>query len=701
MPTPADIPRVPTAEIVIDGDISEAAWAQAAVFSGFKVYRPKPDTDPASDTVVRVLSDDQTLYISFQADDSEPDKIRAGMGRRDTRRGDDYVGLVLDPLGTGERGAVFIVNPLGIQMDGTHVRGQDQELIPWRGSFSAWDARWRSAGRPNQQGYAVEIAIPWRNLRHPANVDELGLLFFRHVSRSAERSAWPQLDSKATGVLPQLAALGGPGSLPEGSGLSLIPEFTYGLTPQGPEQGRLGLGGMSPGLTIQAAPTPGLQLLGTLNPDFSQVESDSAQIDINQRYSLKLKEKRPFFLEGQEWFTHPVRNLIYTRTMVTPLYGARTTAESGPWAVGAMHLWDRTPSASINEGGGWTESQLQGHDALQSVARARRSIGEDSMVGAIYSDRTILDTDLSHRLAGLDGRIPIGGGITAEGAALVSDTTGLDATTRSAPAAVMGLERRSKHTKFDTRMHYFSPGFRSENGYLPQSDRVGFDGELELLAFPSMPLIPRIFCSPIDLSTDWHQDGRLRELELRPKLGTWFSNGAMIMAMGEHTEELYEDTYLESNRGEVFMVSRWTGWLTSFTEFSTGQAPLYDPDEPAVGWADRGGVRLIVQPTPRLIFSPHVYWEQFDLSGEEVYSGWVGRLKLEAFATPSLWGRMIYDRSTFTDTHTWESLVALEKEPGKAIYLGGSLVQQGPEAEEPSTEAEWQIFTKLSWVFGS
>jgi hypothetical protein len=62
---------------------------------------------------------------------------------------------------------------------------------------------------------------------------------------------------------------------------------------------------------------------------------------------------------------------------------------------------------------------------------------------------------------------------------------------------------------------------------------------------------------------------------------------------------------------------------------------------------------------------------------------------------------VIYDRSTFTDTHTWESLFALEKEPGKAIYLGGSWVQQGPEAEEPSTEAEWQIFTKLSWVFGS
>ena len=128
MPLAIDIPKVPQAEIVIDGRIDESDWDGAALISGFVSYRPSPDKPPRADTQVRILSDDQTLYVSFVAHDPEPEAVRAGMGRRDTRRDDDYVGMVLDPLGTGERGAVFIVNPLGIQMDGTHVRGRDKEL---------------------------------------------------------------------------------------------------------------------------------------------------------------------------------------------------------------------------------------------------------------------------------------------------------------------------------------------------------------------------------------------------------------------------------------------------------------------------------------------------------------------------------------------------------------------------------------------
>jgi hypothetical protein len=230
---------------------------------------------------------------------------------------------------------------------------------------------------------------------------------------------------------------------------------------------------------------------------------------------------------------------------------------------------------------------------------------------------------------------------------------------------------------------------------------IGLEGEIELLAYPRSKHFPRVFGSPIDIRADWHQDGQLRELTLRPKAGTWFSNGAMLMFMGKRTGELYEGEFLEASRGQVFLVSRWNSWLTSFTDFSTGEAPLYDPSNPAIGWADRGGVRLIVQPTPPLIISPHLYWEQFQLNGDEVYSGWVGRLKVQAFATPRLWGRVILDRSTFTDRNTIETLFALEMEPGKAVYLGGSMAADGPDAPEPSGDTQWQIFTKLSWVFGA
>ena len=611
--------------------------------------------------------------------------------------------MVLDPLGTGERAAVFIVNPLGIQMDGTHVRGRDKELIPWRGSFSAWDARWQSAGRRTADGYTVELAIPWTNIRHPAQVDQVGAMFFRHVPRTAERSAWPRLDPGASGVLPQLAKLNGPGELPKGKGISVIPEVTYGRTQDGADTSRLGPAGISPGLTVQAALTPSLQVLGTLNPDFSQVESDRAQIDVNKRYSLQLKEKRPFFLEGQEWFSHPIDDLIYTRTMVTPLYGARATGEGDAWTVAGMHVWDRMPSPSINEGGGWTEEDLEGKSAMATIARARRSIGSDAMVGALYSDRTIMNSDLGHRLGGLDARAPLGAGVIGEGAVMVSDTTtssGGDAL-RSAPAAIVGASSSRRHIQIDGEAHYYSPGFRSENGYVPWSDSVGVSGEIEVFAFPKWELLPRMFSSPIDGQVAWHTDGRLREVSLEPKAVTWFSNGALLMFEFEHTGELYEGTWLSADRGGAFLMSRWTSWIATYTDFSTGQAALYDSDDPRVGWSNRAGFRIQLQPSPRISLSPQVRWERFDLPDETVYDGWVGRLKLEAFATPRLWARILLDRSTFDNQSSVESLLAYEREPGKALYLGGSLAREVDDQGNTQTPTDWQIFTKMSWVFGS
>ena len=701
MPIAIDIPRVPAAEIVIDGAIAEADWAQAAQITGFTVYRPKPDTAPAADTVVHIMSDEHTLYVSFEARDLEPGKVRAGMGRRDSREGDDYVGMVLDPLGTGERAAVFIVNPLGIQMDGTHIRGEDRELVPWRGSFTSWDARWLSAGRRTEQGYTVELAIPWASLRHPKQVDQVGAVFFRHVSRTAERSAWPRMDPDAPGVLPQLASLGGPGALPRARGVDLIPEITFGRTQDGAASSRLGVDGISPGLTVQASPSADLQLLGTLNPDFSQVESDQDQIDVNQRYSLQYREKRPFFLEGQEWFSHPLDDLIYTRTMVTPLYGARATGELDTWTLAAMHVWDRQPSASINEGGGWTEADLEGRAALSSVARVRRAVGEDGMIGAVYSDRTIVGTDMAHRLGGIDGRVPVGGGVVAEGALLVSDTTGLGDALRAAPAAVLSAESSSRHLTIEADGHYLSPGFRSENGYLPWSDSMGVSGELEILAYPKWTLLPRVFTSPIQGDLGWHLDGALRNLRWDPTLGTWFSNGALLLTQFEHQGELYADTWLEYDRGSLFAVSRWNNWLTTFMDGSTGEAALYDPADPVIGWSNRAGLRVLIQPLPHLIIGPQISWEQFLLGDQEVYSGWVGRLKVEAFATPQLWARVLVDRTTFEDRDSLEALVAYERAPGKAVYLGGSFAQQGSGGAVDTPAPEWQIFTKLSWVFGS
>ncbi len=704
MPFAVDIPRVPEATIVIDGKIDEQSWEQAATIDGFTVYLPAPGVDPIGDTTVRILSDDQTLYVSFQATDPEPDQVRGGLGRRDSRREDDYVGLLLDPNGDGERAALFIVNPQGIQLDGNLVRGTDRTIVPWRGSWSSWDARWSSQGQRNTDGYAVEMAIPWTNIRHPKDVEKVGAIFFRRNARIGEMSSWPMLDTDQPGVLVQTAKLGGPGELPSGSGFTVIPEMTYNTTDQGPPDDRLNAVGLGPGITLQYDPGSSSQLLATVNPDFSQVESDQSKISINQRYSLQYEEKRPFFLEGQEWFSHPVEDLIYTRTMVTPLYGVRATTENDGWAVAALHVWDRRPSASISEGGGWTSEQIEDASALETVGRIRRTIGKDGMVGLIYSDRSIVGQPMHHRLFGIDGRATIGDAVTSDAGVLISDTTAVTEDQRAAPAAVSNTRFRSRHMTFNASGHYFSPGFRSENGFLPEANSMGLEHKTEFLAYPKWKTIPRIFFYPANAGAAWHTDGEMRKVLVEPGFGSWFSNGAFFMIEGNHIGELYEEQWLVYDRLEGFTAASWTKWLRTRFGMATGQAPLYDPANPQIGWSTRIRGDIAIQPVPALIFSPVLTWERFLLNGQQQYDGWVGRFKIETFFTPQWWARLILDRSTFDEMRSIEALFAHEREPGKAIYLGGQ-IQRGGLNEvgepDPTLGPNWQIFTKVSWVFGS
>jgi hypothetical protein len=305
------------------------------------------------------------------------------VGRRDTRFADDFVGLYLDPFGEGQRAWFFAVNSLGVQMDGIRLEASGNDDI-------TWDGLWYSQGRRTPEGYEVEIAIPWWTMRHPADCDTLGLMVFRSIPRVGEKSAWPLLDPEIQGVLVQEALIGGPGALPSSAGLDVVGELAFGWTDQGPAESRLGWMGFFPGVTLRYAPTPTTSLGATINPDFSQVESDGAVIDVNRRYALYYDEKRPFFQEGSEWYDHPFGELVYTRSMVTPLVGARGTTERGDWALAGVTVLDSAPSPSVSEGGGWTEQDLDGRYASETAVRARGQLGDDGHIGLVATDRTIV-----------------------------------------------------------------------------------------------------------------------------------------------------------------------------------------------------------------------------------------------------------------------------------------------------------------------
>ncbi|MFH1468313.1 MAG: carbohydrate binding family 9 domain-containing protein [Pseudomonadota bacterium] len=166
MPLLADVqlPCVEQAAIVVDALAEEPAWAEATTVRGFTTFTPGTGQPATGDTAVHLLADAEHLYLFFEAEDPEPGKLRASLGRRDTRWNDDFVGVYLDPAGEAQRAYLFGVTARGALMDGMRV-GENEDL--------SWDGIWQAEARRTDTGWAAEIAIPWRILRHPADCDRL------------------------------------------------------------------------------------------------------------------------------------------------------------------------------------------------------------------------------------------------------------------------------------------------------------------------------------------------------------------------------------------------------------------------------------------------------------------------------------------------------------------------------------------------
>ncbi len=682
-----EIPYVEQASIDVDARADEEAWSEAVPLGDYVTFQPRADEEPLSQTETRLLADRDFLYCHFVAHDPEPAKVRAGIGRRDSRFGDDFVGIYVDPAGTAQRAYLFAVNPLGILMDGVRVAGTTQ------GDDVSWDAGFRAAGRRTDQGYEVELAIPWRAIRHPRELDKVGIMAFRHIARAGERSSWPAMDPNTQGLLVQEALLDGPSELPTNYGLDLIPELSFGWTDEGPANHRLGASGVFPGLTIRAQPGPSATVLGTFNPDFSQVESDATQIDVNQRYALYLQEKRPFFLDGSEWFRHPLGDLVYTRSMRVPLGGARATVESNRLAAAGLYVLDALPGPSVSEGGGWTERQLEGETASAAVLRARASLAGDGQVGLLLSDKSILGTPMANRVGGADVRVRLTDGLTANASAMGSWTGLASGRSISGPAGSLRLAWSAKHPFAGTWANAISPGFRAENGYVTAVDRIGGGSWAGLNINPPSKAVPKISLTPFSVWYAARTSGQLRDLGMEPNLRIQLGNGASVEAGSVVAGEAYEDEWLSKARAWGWVGGPWTSWLWVGAGASTGSAPLYDELDPREGRQHTANADLTFQPVPALSLGGSARWERFEEGGEALYEGWVGRAKAEVFLSRSVWGRLVVDGSTFEASRGADLLLAWEHRPGSALYAGAQLGQT-------DDELSWGVLGKASWALG-
>ncbi|HYR27884.1 MAG TPA: DUF5916 domain-containing protein [Thermoanaerobaculia bacterium] len=458
--------------IKIDGVLDEAVWKSAAPMEFDAETQPANNIVPPARTVGFMTYDRKNLYLAFIAYDPNPADIRAHLSDRDGAFSDDFVGVVLDTFNDNRRAFEFFVNPLGVQMDLI----QDDTN---RNEDSSWDAIWSSAGRVTAEGYIVEIAIPFTSIRFPKTDAEQtwGVDMVRIYPRSARHRLGLQgQDRNRNCYLCQSSRVTGFRGITPGRDIELDPTITAQHTSSREDfpAGGLSSGGadVDAGLTARWGITPNLTLNAAINPDFSQIEADSVQLDINTQFALFFNEKRPFFLEGSDFFEGPLQ-VVYTRTVADPRFGLKTTGRIGGSTVGVFVAEDEITNLIVPGSEGSSVTTIPGSNR-SSAFRYRYNVGETSSVGAMLTTR---DGDgYNNRVFGFDGnfRVTAKDTITAQLLGSQGQYPLSLSTEFEQPRETEGIAGRinyrhnSKHWFWGGTYEDIGTEFRADSGFIPQ-----------------------------------------------------------------------------------------------------------------------------------------------------------------------------------------------------------------------------------------
>jgi hypothetical protein len=465
-------------DIVIDGALTEAAW-ETAMRVPLPFETAPGDNAPARvPTTCLVTFGTKALYFGCRADDPRPGDIRAYIGDRDNIDGQDRISLTIDPFNDARRAFEFSVNALGVQGDGTYDQQADATDL-------SWDAIWQSSGRLAATGYVTEAAIPLSSIRFPSTegAGTWRFFFLRELPRSERievRSM--QRDRDNSCLLCQANLMRSIKGLVPPSAVELVPTFAAARNQHAAGEGaRLATDPVKAdlGLDVRWGLTSDVSLNATVNPDFSQVEADQIQLDANARFALFFPEKRPFFLEGADFF-NTLMPVVFTRTIVEPSFGSKITGKAGANAIGLMVARDEI-NRVIVPGNQDSGSATFDGGVTTVAARYRRDIGGSSTVGVLYAGRE--GQAYANRIIGADAFLRLAKPLNLRVQLLRSSSNYPVAfAAASAERERLGGTAFQADLRYDTSKYFFlfsarslDRDFRADAGYVPQVDVSGIN----------------------------------------------------------------------------------------------------------------------------------------------------------------------------------------------------------------------------------
>lgn len=543
--------------ITVDGVMDEAHWQNATRIP--LIYQDEPNEKgiPPVKTDAYMYEDGSNLYVAFVAHDPDPSQITSSLRDRDTLWQDDVVILVIDTFNDERSAYEFYVNPLGAQGD-TRMSDTDG----WQ-SDTSWDAIWDSAGQITDQGYVVEMRIPFKALRFPENKNELTWGF--SVMRNYQRDVLYQLsnmgfDRNVKCSLCQFDKLVGFSDIESSKNIQLTPTLTTLRNDNKSElPGNWDNGDIDTevGLDLRWGLTKDAVLNATINPDFSQVETDSLELDVNTTFSIYYAEKRPFFLDGASYFKSSLFELLYTRTIAEPTLGAKLTGKTGDHSYALMLADDDNTNILLpsNQGSGFANLNEKTNTA---AGRYQYDLGQQGTIGISSTHRE--SDDYHNTVLSVDGSYWFNQSDTLLYQVSSADTRNSEyliqyfnlSETQSDEAYALDFTRDKRDYKLFASYENIGQDYRTDLGYQEKVDyeKVVFGGgqtwyrdEMDLLTSWSYEA---------DWDKTWAQNGDLLEEEYEGFLSFKGQKQSIFEIGLVHRNENYNGNFYNQNIGYIY-----------------------------------------------------------------------------------------------------------------------------------------------------
>jgi hypothetical protein len=579
------IPRLPKSP-TIDGFFTEGEWTGAAYVNKLTQEKPVDGAPATEDTDFWLAYDSNYLYVAAHAHYKDRSLMRVNRAQRDRHSKDDRVSIYLDTFLDQQRSYKFTVNGFGVQGDAITRAFSGQE-------DASWDALYSSSGHVVEDGWIVEVAIPFKSIRYPerkaGEEHRWGLQLHRSLEGRDEDDMWSPVSRDIPGFLTQMGVAYGIRDLSTSRNLEILPAVTGAkLDTLDPSTGTSVTGDPNPdaGVSVKYGLTSTLTLDATVNPDFSQIEADRPQITVNQRFPIFYEERRPFFLEGQDVFgIGSGINLLHTRSIVDPLLGAKITGKVGKTSLGLMLANDEAPGRVDD-----VADPAYGRKAAVVASRLRYDYASESYIGALFTDREFLDSH--NRVIAVDGRLKLSSAkrlFFAAGAS--SDRHGDGSTTGYIYQA--SLSHTSRNLNWNVLALDYSPEFATDLGFFRRVDVREAQGTVSWAFFPEGAL--QSWTPRVHYERTYSHAGDLTDNQIEVGLNARFVHNVNVKATAYDDMERFAGINFNKRRYSVGGDASFSRLFSFGGQWNWGDGIRYS-SEPFLGRATGGNVNVTLRP---------------------------------------------------------------------------------------------------------